>query len=97
VSFRLSADAKTVSALQVDYKGTCGSGNTQIQIANSGPWAVQADETFHVSETESNGDTVKVDGQFENGGVATGTFELVATILGASCDTGVVAWSARRA
>jgi hemolysin type calcium-binding protein len=97
VSFRLAGDAKTVSGLQLDFKGRCGDSDTQIQIANSGPWPVNPDYSFQVAETESNGDTVKVDGHIANGGVATGTFELQATIVDASCDTGVVAWTAHRA
>jgi len=97
ISFRLAGDAKTISALQLDFKGHCGGGDTQIQIANSGPWSVNSDHSFQVSETESDGDTVTLDGHFENGGVASGTFQLHATILGSTCDTGVVAWTARRA
>jgi hypothetical protein len=97
VSFRLSPDARTISALQVDFKGRCGDGDTQIQVANSGPWSVNPDHSFQISETESDGDTVRLDGHFENGGVAAGTFQLHATILGSTCDTGVVAWSSRRA
>lgn len=97
VSFRLAADAKTVSALQLDFRGQCGGGSTQIQIATSGPWAVNADHSFEISETESDGDTVKLDGHFANGGIATGTFELHATIVDSTCDTGVVAWTAHRA
>jgi hypothetical protein len=97
VSFRLAGDAKTVSALQLDFKGRCGDGDTQIQIANSGPWSVNPDYSFQVAETESDGDTVKLDGHIANGGIATGTFELQATIVDASCDTGVVAWAAHRA
>src|SRR5262249_14732427 len=97
ISFRLAGDAKTISALQLDFKGHCGDGDTQIQIANSGPWSVNSDHSFQVSETESDGDTVTLDGHFENGGVASGTFQLHATILGSTCDTGVVTWTARRA
>jgi hemolysin type calcium-binding protein len=97
VSFLLAGDAKTVSSLQLDFKGTCGGGNTQIQIATSGPWAVNPDHSFEISETESNGDTVKLDGRVANGGTASGTFELHATIVDSTCDTGVVAWTAHRA
>jgi hemolysin type calcium-binding protein len=96
VSFRLSADAKSVSSLQVDFKGSCNGASTQIQIASSGPWAVQPDHTFSIAETESDGDTLNLSGQIENGAVAHGTFEVRATIGGDMCDTGSVSWTARR-
>jgi Ca2+-binding RTX toxin-like protein len=93
VSFQLAGDAKTISNLKIDFKGQCPPGaSTQIQIADSGPFAVQADRTFAVDEQETNGDTVKLNGAIKNGGVAEGTFELHTS----ACDTGSVNWSAQR-
>jgi Ca2+-binding RTX toxin-like protein len=93
VGFRFAAAAKTVSQLQIDFNGQCPAGtSTRIQIALSGPFAVQADETFAVDEQESDGDHVKLNGTIQNGGVAAGTFELQTE----GCDTGTVSWTAKR-
>src|SRR4029079_16080275 len=43
VRFHLASDAKTLSALQVDFRGQCGGASTQIQFANSGAWTLQPD------------------------------------------------------
>jgi hypothetical protein len=97
VSFQLSADAKTISNLKLDFRGQCspGGGSTQIQSANSGPWPVNPDRTFTIEELESDGDSMKLGGRFEDGGVAQGTFQLHATIADVVCDTGSVSWSAK--
>jgi hypothetical protein len=97
VSFQLSADAKTISNLTLDFRGQCspGGGSTQIQTANSGPWPVKSDRTFTIEELKSDGDSMKLGGRFEDGGVAQGTFELHATIADVACDTGSVNWSAQ--
>jgi len=93
VSFRLAGDAKTISNLKIDFKGQCPAGtDTQIQIADSGPFAVQTDMTFAIDEPKTNGDTVKLKGAIQSGGVAAGTFELHTS----ACDTGSVNWSAQR-
>jgi Ca2+-binding RTX toxin-like protein len=93
VGFQFAAAAKTVSHLSVDFNGQCPAGtSTRIQIALSGPFAVQRDGTFGVDEQESDGDRVKVNGTIQNGGVANGTFELQT----GSCDTGSVGWTAKR-
>lgn len=96
ISLTLSGDAKAISNLKIDFSGQCPSGTSaRIQIAESGPFAVQADHTFAISEQKSNGDTVKVNGAFETGGVAKGTFELHTTTAGVTCDTGAVSWTAK--
>jgi hypothetical protein len=97
VSFQLSADAKTISNLKLDFRGQCspGGGSTQIQTANSGPWPVKSDRTFTIEELKSDGDSMKLGGRFEDGGVAQGTFELHATIADVACDTGSVSWRAQ--
>jgi hypothetical protein len=88
VGFQFAAGAKTVAQLQVDFNGQCPPGtSTRIQIALSGPFAVQSDGTFAVDEQNA-----KVNGTIQNGGVASGTFELQS----GSCDTGTVPWTARR-
>ena len=93
VGFQFAPTAKTVSRLQIDFNGQCPAGtSTRIQIALSGPFAVQPDETFAVDEQEANGDHVKLNGTIQNGGVAAGTFDLQA----GSCDTGTVSWTAKR-
>jgi Ca2+-binding RTX toxin-like protein len=93
VSFELAGDAKTISNLKIAFTGQCPPGTgTQIQIADSGPFAVHADRTFAIDEQETNGDTVKLNGAIQNGGVAEGTFELHTS----ACDTGSVNWSALR-
>jgi len=93
VGFRFAAAARTVSGLQVDFNGQCPAGtSTRIQVALSGPFAVQADNTFAVDEQEANGDTVKVNGTIQDGGVAAGTFDLQT----GTCDTGTVSWTAKR-
>jgi hypothetical protein len=55
---------------------------------------VQPDRTFAIAETESDGDTLTLDGHFEDGTIARGTFEVHATIIGETCDTGAVSWTA---
>jgi hemolysin type calcium-binding protein len=97
VSFQLSADAKRISNLRLDFRGQCSpsGGSTRIQIANSGPWPVNADRTFTIEELSSGGDRTKLSGRLEDGGIAKGTFELQATIAGVACDTGSVSWSAQ--
>jgi Ca2+-binding RTX toxin-like protein len=93
VSFRLAGDGKTVSNLKIEFKGQCPPGTSaQIQFAESGPFALQADRTFAIDEQESNGDTVTLRGTIQNGGVASGTFELHTD----TCATGSVNWTARR-
>jgi Ca2+-binding RTX toxin-like protein len=88
VGFQFAAAAKTVSHLSIDFSGQCPAGtSTHIQIALSGPYAVQPDGTFAVEEGEA-----KVNGTIQNGGVSKGTFEL----QNGSCDTGTVAWTATR-
>jgi len=97
VSFQLSADAKTISNLKLDFRGQCfpGGGGTQIQTANTGPWPVKPDRTFTIEELKPDGDSMKLGGRFEDGGVAQGTFELHATIADVACDTGNVSWNAQ--
>lgn len=93
VGFQFAAGAKTVSRLQVDFNGQCPAGtSTRIQIALSGPFAVEGDNTFAVDEQEADGDHVKLNGTIQDGGVAAGTFDLQT----ASCDTGTVSWTAKR-
>ena len=94
VSFVLAGDARSLSSLKIDFKGNCPAGTVaRIQVAESGPFAVQAQGTFAVDEQESNGDSVKVSGTIRSGGVANGTFALRT----ADCDTGNVSWTARHA
>jgi hemolysin type calcium-binding protein len=93
VSFQLAPDLKTISHLEIDFDGQCPAGTTtRIQIARSGPFAVQTDKTFSLDEQEADGDKVKLSGAIQNGGQATGTFELQT----ATCDTGSVTWTATR-
>jgi Ca2+-binding RTX toxin-like protein len=93
VSFQLARDLKTISRLAIDFNGQCPAGTTtRIQIARSGPFAVQTDKTFNLDEQESNGDKVKLSGAIQDGGQATGVFELQI----ATCDTGSVTWTATR-
>jgi Ca2+-binding RTX toxin-like protein len=93
VTFRLAPDLTTISQLAIDFVGQCPAGTTtRIQIARSGPFAVQADGTFSVDEQAANGDKVELSGAIRNGGQATGMFELKT----ATCDTGSVSWSATR-
>lgn len=88
VGFQFDAAARTVLHLSIDFNGQCPAGtSTRIQIALSGPYAVQSDGTFAVDEQGA-----KVNGTIENGGVSTGTFELQT----GNCDTGTVSWTARR-
>jgi len=88
VGFQFAAAARTVSQLSIDFKGQCPAGtSTRIQIALSGPFAVQPDETFAVDEQGA-----KVNGTIQNGGLSTGTFELQS----GECDTGTVPWTAMR-
>jgi Ca2+-binding RTX toxin-like protein len=95
VSFQLAADAKSISNLKIDFSGQCSGATARIQIADSGPFPVQADGTFAINEQKSNGDTVKVNGSFESGGTAKGTFELHTSSAGVACDTGSVGWTAK--
>jgi Ca2+-binding RTX toxin-like protein len=93
VSFQLAGDLKTISDLAIDFNGQCPAGTTtRIQIARSGPFMVQTDKTFSLDEQEADGDKVKLSGAIQNGGQATGTFELQT----AQCDTGSVTWTAAR-
>jgi len=93
VSFRLAPDLKTISQLAIDFAGQCPAGTTtRIQIARSGPFAVQGDGTFSVDEQEADGDKVDLSGAIRTGGQATGTFDLKT----ATCDTGSVSWNATR-
>ena len=94
ISFRLAADARTISNLKIDFSGQCSGANTRIQVADSGPFSVRADGTFAIAVQKSNGDTTKVDGTIGSGGVAKGTFELHARAGGVSCNTGTVGWTA---
>jgi Ca2+-binding RTX toxin-like protein len=93
VSFQLARDLKTISHLAINFNGQCPAGTTtRIQIARSGPFAVQTDQTFGLDEQEADGDRVKLSGAIQNGGQATGTFELQTP----TCDTGSVTWTATR-
>jgi len=93
VSFQLARDLKTISHLAIDFNGQCPAGtSTRIQVARSGPFAVQTDRTFTVDEQEADGDKLKLSGAIQDGGQATGTFELQA----GTCDTGSVTWTATR-
>jgi Ca2+-binding RTX toxin-like protein len=94
VSFDLAADAKTISNLKIDFSGQCSGASTRIQVADSGPFAVHADRTVAIDEQKSNGDSLKLNGTFQSGGTATGTFELRTTLGGVACDTGSVRWTA---
>ena len=53
---------------------------------------MQTDRTFTVDEQEADGDKLKLSGAIQDGGQATGTFELQA----GTCDTGSVTWTATR-
>jgi hypothetical protein len=87
------SDLKTISHLAIDFNGQCPAGRTtRIQIARSGPFAVQTDKTFSLDEQEADGDKIKLSGAVQNSGQATGTFELQT----ATCDTGSVTWTATR-
>ena len=90
IRFHLAADAKTLSALQVDFKGQCGGASTQVQFADSGPWTVQPDHSFEITDKEADGDTLTVNGRFAPGGIASGTFQ----IHSPPCDTGSISWRA---
>ena len=93
VSFELARDLKTISQLAIDFNGQCPAGTTtRIQIARSGPFMVQTDKTFSLDEQEADGDKIKLSGAIQNGGQATGTFELQTAL----CDTGSVTWTAAR-
>lgn len=93
VSFQLARDLKTISQLAIDFKGECPAGTTtRIQISRSGPFAVQTDATFAVDEQGADGEEVKLSGVIQNGGQASGTFELQT----GTCDTGSVTWTATR-
>jgi len=93
VSFQLARDLKTISHLTIDFNGQCPAGTTtRIQIATSGPFVVQTDKTFSLDEQVADGDKIKLSGAIQNGGQATGTFELQTAL----CDTGSVTWTAAR-
>lgn len=93
VSFQLARDLKTISQLMIDFNGQCPAGTTtRIQIARSGPFTVQTDKTFSLDEQEADGDKIKLSGAIQDGGQATGTFELQTAL----CDTGSVTWTAAR-
>ena len=93
VSFQLSRDLKTISQLMIDFNGQCPAGTTtRIQIARSGPFMVETDKTFSLDEQEADGDKIKLSGAIQDGGQATGTFELQTAL----CDTGSVTWTAAR-
>jgi hypothetical protein len=95
ISFDLLADGKTISNLKIEFTGNCSGANTRIQVADSGPFTVKSDRTFAIEEQQANGATVKVNGVFQSGGVATGTFEVHTTVAEVTCDTGTVAWTAK--
>lgn len=96
VSFHFDAGAKSITNLKIDFSGQCSGASTRIQIADSGPFGVQADGTFAIVVQKSNGDTTKVNGAVQSGGTAKGTFELHTSLGGATCDTGSVGWTAHR-
>jgi hypothetical protein len=86
----LVPDTKTLSALQVDFKGQCRGASTQVQFANSGPWTVKPDHSFEISDNEADGDSLSVNGRFAAGGIASGTFQ----IHSPPCETGSISWRA---
>jgi hypothetical protein len=51
---------------------------------------VQPDRSFEISDNEADGDTLKVNGRFAAGGIASGTFQ----IHSPPCDTGSISWRA---
>lgn len=92
VRFRLAADTKSISNLEIDFNGQCPAGTSaRIQIARSEGIPVQADGTFALDEPDADV-TVKLNGAIQAGGRASGTFELQTS----TCDTGTVSWTARR-
>ena len=97
ISFRVQPDGRTIVNLKVDYSGSCPprGGNSQISVADSGPWAIQADKTFAVEENDPGSTHMKLNGGF-SGEKAAGSFQLQPMSQGGSveCDTGAVNWSA---
>jgi Ca2+-binding RTX toxin-like protein len=99
VGLQVQPDGRTIVDLSIAYDGECRPiGNSQITVNNSGPWAIQADRTFTIDD---QGDAVRLTlhGSFA-GDAASGTFDLRPTIsaggTSVECDTGPVAWRARR-
>lgn len=91
VRFQVQPDGRTVVNLRLDYKGECPRGSSaQIAVNNTGPWTIQADRTFAIDD-QSGTVQLSLNGSFADG-VGSGTFELHT----AECNTGPVAWSARR-
>jgi Ca2+-binding RTX toxin-like protein len=97
VSLRVQPDGRTIVNLRLDYSGNCPprGGNSQISIADTGPWAIQADKTFAIEENDAGSTHLKLNGGF-SGETASGSFQLQPTSDGGSveCDTGAINWSA---
>ena len=99
VSFRVQADGRTIVSLRVDYVGNCPPlGNSQISVANSGPWTIQPSRTFTVDENDVDSSHLILSGSFV-GDSASGNFDLHATVDAGGehleCDTGNVSWKAK--
>jgi hypothetical protein len=90
-------DGRTVSNLRVEFSGTgptSGAGS-QISVADSGPWSIQADHTFTIDESGGSAH-LRLNGVF-NGEDASGSCQLQTTDgAGATrCDTGSLGWSVK--
>jgi Ca2+-binding RTX toxin-like protein len=99
VSFRVEPDGRTIVSLRVDYVGDCPPlGNSHISVANSGPWAIDANRTFAVDDNEVDSSHLVLAGSFAVDS-ASGNFDLHTTVDAGGkhleCDTGNVAWQAR--
>jgi Ca2+-binding RTX toxin-like protein len=99
VGLQVQPDGRTIVDLRIAYEGACRPiGNSQITVNNSGPWTIQADRTFTI---EDQGDAVRLTlhGSFADD-AASGTFDLQPRISAGGttveCDTGSVAWRAKR-
>jgi Ca2+-binding RTX toxin-like protein len=98
IRLRVQPDGRTIVNLRLDYAGSCPprGGSSQISIADTGPWGIQADRTFAIEENDAGSTHLKLNGGF-NGETAAGSFQLQPTDDGGGveCDTGTVGWTAK--
>jgi Ca2+-binding RTX toxin-like protein len=91
VRLQVQPDGRTIVNLRLGYEGECPpGGSSQIAVSNTGPWTIQSNRTFAIDD-QSGTVRLTLAGSFEGDSVS-GTFDLRTT----ECDTGSVAWSAKR-
>jgi hypothetical protein len=98
LSFQVTSDGKRVTAVAIDLKSSCNSGEDYHSRVTASPNAtINPDKTFsfHLS---GSGLQLQFDGKFDsiNGTTATGTFEVHSQHNGSECDTGTVTWNAKK-